>query len=103
VQIAPTFNGFNLYDGTVQTPPTKIDFKELIGQPTWKDISTISFNRDARRRAIRDVGARPPPRPQIISPASNSAYRDQTTFRRCIGCPPFGTWATSASVTRILG
>lgn len=43
VKIAIKDNQITVFDGTVQPPPAAIQYNDLIGQPTWLSLSTISF------------------------------------------------------------
>lgn len=43
VDILITKNSFRVYDGSTQSDPIQIQFKDLIGQPTWIESPTISI------------------------------------------------------------
>lgn len=43
VDIFQTENSFKVYDGTTKGTPRQIDFKDLIGQPTWLSPLTIQM------------------------------------------------------------
>lgn len=80
VQIVATEKGFALFDGTRFSEPLQIEFKDLIGQPTWLDIGTINFKVVMRTNIAIGGYLKMPPVPQISTAASYSSYRNKTVF-----------------------
>ena len=81
-QIAPTPNGFNLYDGTALPVAKEISFLDLIGQPTWLDAGTMQFK--TVLRADLNVGdlVKMPQGTNVINTVNSFArFRNTTAFQ----------------------
>ena len=71
VDIAPVGKILYVFDGTAQQTPTKIDFKDIVGQPTWVAPFQVAFS--TVMRADIQVGS------QVSLPAQLTAPYVQTT------------------------
>lgn len=91
VDIVIKDGAFYVFDGSTQQSPKSINFQDLIGQVTWIDAFTISFNTVMRADvAIGDVVQLPPlAQYQAVSNAQNQALqgRSNAAFQ--------GTWTVN--------
>lgn len=84
VKIYERENGFRLIDapssGDALSDPLKIQFQDLVGQPTWLSPQTISFKTVMRGDLKPGDVIEMPKGPQIQTATSFLAYRNRATF-----------------------
>jgi len=84
INILQTPTGFNVFDGT-QPPnasaPVQLLFTDLIGQPTWLNLTTIQFKTTMRADIVPGMLVMLPRTSVITTAASNSAYRQGLIFQ----------------------
>ena len=81
ISINATYNGFQIIDGTVRQSPKQIQFTDLIGQPTWLSLSTISFKTVMRADIAFGDYVLMPQTPQINTQESFSQFRNKAIFQ----------------------
>lgn len=81
-QITQNPQGFVLFDGTKPPAAKKIDFLDLIGQPTWIDAGTMQFETVLRADLkVGDVVTMPKGANVVNTGASFARFRDVTAFQ----------------------
>lgn len=75
-------NQFVVFDGSSQTKPRQILFRELIGQPTWIEFGVIQFKCALRADLnVNDFVTMPPATIAVTTSQSYSQYRNQSIFQ----------------------
>lgn len=81
VEVLITEDTFTIFDGTVPASPALIDFKDLIGQPTWIDPATVQVPLVLRADLSPGDYIKLPPTQVTTTAASLSQYRDTSVFQ----------------------
>jgi len=75
-------NQFIVFDGTSQSNPRQVLFRELIGQPTWIEFGVIQFKCAMRADLnVNDFIAMPPATIAITTAQAYSQYKNQSVFQ----------------------
>ncbi len=83
VVIKKTPQGYEAFDNTTPTTSKKIDFTDLIGQPTWLDFAVVQCRAVLRSDInVGDTVTFPTPdtMPILNSPQSNSQLKNYTSY-----------------------
>lgn len=81
VEILVRENEFIVFDGSTQQEPLEIDFKDLIGQPTWIGLGQIQFKCVMRADLTVNDYVKLPKGQQTTTAQSYSQYKNQTDFK----------------------